>query len=227
MYPQKRKGAYAVPVGIKDFNPAVFTDAEGLTELSIPLNGTIVLNGCDSLKKLVYTEGVTGITVYGNWLNTGGVQLEEVYLPGSIRNINLIKIGGNATVYGYNNTGEYSDDGNPIKGIKAYVTEMGYKYKSLGSAPKTVNNGKAVSSGKNIKVSWTKLQGAGGYKISYIPDKRNKYKEIILKNINGGSKTSCTFKKSKLDGKKKIYIRAYKVINGIKVYGKPSEIKCK
>ena len=104
---------------------------------------------------------------------------------------------------------------------------MGYKYKNLGSAPKTVNNGKAVTSGKNIKVSWTKLQGAGGYKISYIPDKRNKYKEIILKNINGGSKTSCTFKKSKLNGKKKIYIRAYKVINGIKVYGKPSEIKCK
>lgn len=227
LYPQKRKGAYAVPAGIKDFNPAVFTDAEGLTELSIPLNGTIVLNGCASLKKLVYTEGVTGITVYGNWLNTGGVQLEEVYIPGSIRNINLINIGENATVYGYNNTGEYSDDGNPIKGIKAYATEMGYKYKNLGSAPKTVNNGKAVTSGKNIKVSWTKLQGAGGYKISYIPDKRNKYKEIILKNINGGSKTSCTFKKSKLNGKKKIYIRAYKVINGIKIYGKPSEIKCK
>lgn len=227
LYPQKHKGAYIVPAGIKDFNPAVFTDAKELTELSIPLDGTVVLNGCASLKKLVYTEGVTAITVYGNWLNTGGVQLEEVYIPGSIRYINLINIGENATVYGYNNTGEYSYDENPIKGIKAYVTEMGYKYKSLGSAPRTVNNGKAVTSGKNIKVSWRQLQGADGYKISYIPDKRNKYKETILKNINGGRKTSCTFKKSKLAGKKKIYIRAYKVINGIKVYGKPSEIKCK
>lgn len=227
LYPQKRKGAYIAPAGIKYFNPALFTDAKGITELTIPKNGTIMLNGCTSLKKLVYTEGVTSVTVYGEWFNTGGIQLEELYLPGSIRYINIINIGKNATVYGYNNTGEYTGDEDPIKGIKAYVTEKGYKYKNLGSAPRTISNGKAMTIGNNIKVSWTKLPGADGYKISYIPDKRNTDIETILKNINRGNKTSCTFKKSKLDGKKKIYIRAYKVINGIKVYGKPVEIKCK
>jgi len=104
---------------------------------------------------------------------------------------------------------------------------LGYKYKSLGAAPKVVQNGKDVKSGSNIKVSWKARPKAIGYKISYVPDKRNIYKEIVLKNIVGGKKISCTFKKSKLNGNKKILIRAYKVVNGIKVYGKPVEITCR
>lgn len=227
LYPQKHKGGYIVPKSIIKINPATFASASALTELTIPVNSILVLNGCSSLKTLKYTEGVESVTVYGNWLNTGGVQLEKLYLPGSIRYINLVRIGEHATVYGYNNTGEYEYDGNAIDDIKTYVTGLGYKYKSLGAAPKTVQNGKAVTSGSNVKVSWKARPKAAGYKVSYVPDKRNIYKEIVLKNIVGGKKVSCTFKKSKLNGKKKILIRAYKVVNGIKVYGKPVEITCK
>lgn len=227
LYPQKRKGAYAVPGSVTKLNPATFAYASALTKLTVPVNSVLVLNGCSSLKKLEYAEGVASVTIYGNWLYTGGVQLEKLYLPSSIRYIHLVRIGGNTTIYGYNNTGEYEYDGNAIDSIKTYVTGLGYKYKSLGAAPKVVQNGKAVKSGSNIKVSWKARPKAIGYKISYVPDKRNIYKEIVLKNIVGGKKISCTFKKSKLNGNKKILIRAYKVVNGIKVYGKPVEITCR
>ncbi len=227
LYPQKRRGAYAVPVSVINLNPASFASASALTELTVPVNSILVLNGCTSLKKLEYSESVTSVTVYGNWLGTGGVQLEKLYLPGSIRYINLVRIGENATIYGYNNTGEYEYDGNPIEDVKTYVTGSGYKYRNLGAAPKTVQNVKAVKNGSNIKVSWKAQPKAAGYKVSYVPDKRNIYKETVLKNMTGGKKTSCTFKKIKLNGKKKILIRAYRVINGIKVYGKPVEIICK
>lgn len=227
LYPQKRKGAYTVSKNIVKLNPATFASASALTGLSVQTNSILVLNGCTSLKRLEYAEGVESITVYGNWLGTGGVQLGKLYLPGSIRYIHLVKIGDNATVYGYSNTGEYEYDKNPIEDIKAYVTDLGYKYKNLGTAAKTVKNGKAVTNGSNIKVSWKAQAKASGYKISYVPDKHNIYKEIVLKNINGGKKTSCTFKKSKLGNKKKILIRAYRIINGIKVYGKPVEVTCR
>ena len=67
---------------------------------------------------------------------------------------------------------------------------------------------------------------ADGYRISYLPEAGNIYNETVLKNISGGKKASCSFKKSKIGNKKKIYIRAYKNINGIKVFGKPAEVKC-
>ncbi len=85
LYPQKRKGAYAVPGSVTKLNQATFAYASALTELTVPVNSVLVLNGCSSLKKLEYTEGVASVTIYGNWLYTGGVQLEKLYLPSSIR----------------------------------------------------------------------------------------------------------------------------------------------
>lgn len=107
------------------------------------------------------------------------------------------------------------------------MISRGYKFKNLGTAPTKVKSAKATIKGSNVKVNWKSLSGAKGYKISFVPDKKYRFNEVVLKQISGVKKTSCTIKKSKLKGKKKIYIRAYKVINGIKVYGKAVEITCK
>ncbi|MCI9080435.1 MAG: leucine-rich repeat protein [Lachnospiraceae bacterium] len=230
LYPQKRGGTYTMPGSVTTFNPAVFTYAGELEGLTVTCNELLVLNGCASLKKLSYSEGVTVASVYGDWFNRGdGVQLSKLYLPGSIKTLAFSgDIGKNTTVYAYNNTGEYGGkygyDKTPVKDVKTYIKELGYKYKSLGTAPGIVKNGKAVISGSNIKVSWKALPEAEGYRISYFPDAGNIYNEIVLKNISGGKKGSCNIKKSRLGRKKKIYIRAYKNINGIKIYGKPAEV---
>ncbi|MDE6616119.1 MAG: leucine-rich repeat domain-containing protein, partial [Lachnospiraceae bacterium] len=228
LYPQKRGGAYKIPKSVTNINPAVFTYAKNLEELTVTSNKLLVLNGCSSLKKLSYAEGVTAISVYGDWMENGdGVQLAELYLPGSIKTLAFGNdIGKNAIVYAYNNTGEYGTGKTPIEDVKTYVTGLGYKYKSLGAAPKTVKNGKAVISGSNVKVSWKTLPKADGYRISYLPEAGNIYNETVLKNVSGGKKALCSFKKNKLGNKKKIYIRAYKNINGIKIFGKLAEVKC-
>lgn len=228
LYPQKRKGRYKIPKSVTSLNPAVFTYATELEELTVTCNKFIVLNGCTSLKKLSYVEGVTAVSVYGGWMENGdGVKLDKLYLPGSIKTLAFGNgIGENATVYAYDNTGEYGAGKTPVKDVKTYVMGLGYKYKSLGTAPKTVKNGKAMISGSKVKVSWEILPDADGYRISYLPEAGNIYNETVLKNISGGKKVSCSFKKSRIGNKKKIYIRAYKNINGIKVFGKPAEVKC-
>jgi len=75
--------------------------------------------------------------------------------------------------------------------------------------------------GKNIiKISWKARSKSDGYVI---------YKEynsdlIAIKKINNGSKHSCTIKNNKLEGVKKLYIRPYKKINNIKVYGRKTKL---
>ena len=71
-----------------------------------------------------------------------------------------------------------------------------------------------------VKVIWKKLTNISGYQIQYAPNK--KFKKAKSKTVKS---TSVTLKKLK---KKKTYfvrVRAYKVVDGKKVYGKWSSVK--
>lgn len=224
LYPQKRKGAYIVPESVTTFDAGVFASATGLTELVLQTGGMIDLNGCTSLKKLTYTEGVKRVCVWGHCNSDEGLQLEEIYLPGSIRYLSLIRIGNNTTVYGYKNTLEtdyyFEQDFKASEDIKTYVKKLGYKFKSLGTAPEIVKNVKAVKNADKIKLTWNVLPGADGYIITYSQDFYGNRNEVIIKNIKNSKKKSYNLEKNILKDKGYIRIRAYKNINGIKVYGK-------
>lgn len=73
--------------------------------------------------------------------------------------------------------------------------------------------------GKKAKVSWAKVSGAAGYQVKYAANK--KFKKAKKKFTK---KNSITLKKLK---KRKYYIkvRAYKTVNGKKVYGAFSKVK--
>lgn len=74
---------------------------------------------------------------------------------------------------------------------------------------------------KKAKVTWKKIKGVKGYQIRYsTSNKMKKAKKILIKK----NKVSYTIKKLK---KKKYYVqvRAYKVVNGKKLYGKWSNKK--
>lgn len=58
----------------------------------------------------------------------------------------------------------------------------------------------------------------------YLLDQNVYSKEIEVKCVNVKDKKSCSFEKSIINGVKKIYIRPYKNINGIKVYSLPLEV---
>lgn len=68
---------------------------------------------------------------------------------------------------------------------------------------------------KQAKITWKKLSGADGYQVQYSANR--KFKNAKIRTI--ANKTSLTLKK--LRSKKKYYVRvrAYKTVNGTKIFG--------
>lgn len=73
---------------------------------------------------------------------------------------------------------------------------------------------------KSIQVTWKKVSGAQGYEISYSLKKN--FKKAKKKTTK---KVSYTIKKLKKKKKYFVRVRAYKVVNGKKIYGKWSSAK--
>lgn len=95
----------------------------------------------------------------------------------------------------------------------------------VNSSIKQVSSFKAVNrKGKKVKLTWKKVSGAKGYEINYAENKKFT-KNTNLKQIKKVGVKSYTIKKLK---KKKTYyfrIRAYKVVNGKKIYSGWSSTK--
>jgi Asp-tRNA(Asn)/Glu-tRNA(Gln) amidotransferase A subunit family amidase len=83
---------------------------------------------------------------------------------------------------------------------------------------------KRTSKKKALKVSYKKARGVQGYQVTYSTSK--KFTKKTTKKVNT---TKTTLTVSKLNAKKKYYVkvRAYKTVNGKKVYGKWSTVKAK
>lgn len=88
--------------------------------------------------------------------------------------------------------------------------------------PTTVKVNKLQAKKKSVVVYWNKQNGIGGYEIQIATDKKfkNNKKNYLATNTN--KKTV-----KKLKSKKKYYvrIRAYKLVNGKKIYGNWSAVK--
>lgn len=108
----------------------------------------------------------------------------------------------------------------PSKDIKTYVEKGGYIFKNLGTAPAVIRNIKAVKNKDKVKVIWKPVTEADGYIITYSDDFYGIRNETVIKDIKNSKKKSYNFKKNILKGKEYIHIKAYKIINGIKVCGK-------
>lgn len=85
------------------------------------------------------------------------------------------------------------------------------KLKSIKAAKKRV-----------IKVAWKKVAGAKGYQIKYAANK--KFKQSLTKTVKA-SKTSLKLKARYAKTRYYVKVRAYKVVDGKKVYSKWSSVK--
>lgn len=75
----------------------------------------------------------------------------------------------------------------------------------------------AKSAGKTkVKLSWKKVSGASGYKIYKYNSKKKKY--TVIKTVNKGGTKSWTNKKLKTGKKVKYKIKAFRNVDGKKVY---------
>ena len=95
---------------------------------------------------------------------------------------------------------------------------------SATKKPAAVKVNKLIAKKKAIVVYWNKVNGVDGYHIQLATDKKFKKnrKSVIVAKQNASKKTV-----KKLKAKKKYYVRvrAYKLANGKKIYGKWSKVK--
>ena len=89
--------------------------------------------------------------------------------------------------------------------------------------PKTVNVTKAESFGCNTKLTWDKVNGANGYRLYYYTPENSKYQYIT--QITSGSTTSYIHSNLKAGQTYCYKIRAYRTVNGEKVFGGYSAVK--
>lgn len=92
------------------------------------------------------------------------------------------------------------------------------------TTPATPKISVSATKSKQLKIKWSKLNSADGYEVYQSTSKNGKYTKIKT-----ASKSTTSYTKKKLTSKKKYYykVRAYKTINGKKVYGSYSSIKYK
>ena len=74
---------------------------------------------------------------------------------------------------------------------------------------------------KKIKFTWSKVPGAGGYKV-YVYDKNKK--KYICKMTKKSSQRYVVIREPKIGKQYKVKVRAYKVVNGRTMYSPYSNV---
>lgn len=113
--------------------------------------------------------------------------------------------------------------------IKSYKIVSGLTFESGNSQAISATTQMKVPSiglktkSKNVSVEWKKIAGAQGYEVVMSTNKTKGFKSIAT--LKGNAKVSYT--KSKLVKNKTYYfkVRAYKMVNGKKVYSEYSTVK--
>lgn len=209
LYPCAKKGSYHTPSTVIKIDESAFFYAKKLTGLYIGKNVSkcnINLYNCTSLKNIVIKEGnLRKFTIY----NAGKLQLKKLVLPTSLVSSMIYgyqKSLPDLTIIGWTNTS-----------AEKLAKNTGAKFISIGIVPKQIQKIKinAFVHSKRIKISWKRDPQVSGYEI-YSDNK--KFKDIPDNNITEaslyiGGNYGIT-----------LYIRAYKIQNNKKVYGKPKKI---
>ena len=117
--------------------------------------------------------------------------------------------------------------------VRAYRTVggknyySGWVYMTAYTKPATPNltGLRATKSGHKIKATWKKVGGsASGYQIYWAKDKN--FKKMVSKtNVSGQKKTSYTGKNFTKGKRYYVKVRAYKTVNGNKIYGAWSKVR--
>ena len=95
---------------------------------------------------------------------------------------------------------------------------------STTNKPATVTTNKPKAKKNSLVVTWKPMNNANGYEVQVATDKKFKKnkKSIIINKKNAKKKTIKNLKKNK---KYFVRVRAYKIVDGKKIYGKWSKVK--
>lgn len=205
-------------------------------------SGTQIINISANESVYFSVYSMTGEKIAGRWYvskndSTGiASESESVSLDAGTYCLKIEK--GYACFYSFSINSPHQHSYNYAYTVKSTYTSQGYDvYTCSCGASYTTNykavkklgkvNLKSVSSARKkhaIKASWDKKSGANGYQIYYSRNKN--FKKLSAKKIvKGGKKTSYAGKNFTKGKKYYVKVRAYKNVNGQKVYGKWSNVK--
>ena len=183
-----------------------FENNASLTELTLPKTVTYIGNyafsSCTHLQKVM---GVAKDCKFGNQIFLGCPNSAAVY-DYEQNILDSEKVSTKPTI---SNPSEKEDENSDTE-----VTVFKPTLKSV----------KAIKKGHKIKVSWNKVSNASGYQVCWYKDKKCK-KTVAKKNINNANTTTYSGKGFEKGKKYYVRVRAYKKVNGSKIYGKKSNIK--
>ncbi len=231
-----------IPERVTSISGYAFNKCSSLGSITIPENVTKIswnaFNECSNLT--IYSTDRAYAHTYAIEKNINWIRLKPIA-------ISSIKGKLSATVYTYNGTAKtpsvtMTDNGKTLKKNKDYT--VSYKNNnSIGIATVTVT-GKGIYTGTktlifkinpakttsfkqsatdtttSIKMSWAKAAGAAGYEVYRSDTKNGTYK--LLKTV---TTNSCTNSGLKAGSKYYYKVRAYKTVNGKKIYGSYSDVK--
>ena len=111
--------------------------------------------------------------------------------------------------------------GKPVGVEVVSIGTLNSKTATVTTLKKMITPSVSKASATKVKVTWKNIAGESGYQISYSTSKT---KDGTVKDYNGSDLTSKTFAVTK--GKTIYYkVRAFKTVDGKKIYGPWSEVK--
>lgn len=210
-------------------------------------SGTQVINIKSNASIDFSVYSITGERIAGGWSaykneSTGIAETSEsVSLNAGSYCLKISKYGSSDTYdcfYSFSINSPHQHSYNYAYTVKSTYTSQGYDVYTCSCGDSYTTNYKAVkklgkvnlksvsSARKNhtIKASWDKKSGANGYQIYYSRNKN--FKNLSAKKIVKGGKTTSYAGKNFTKGRKYyVKVRAYKNVNGRKIYGKWSNVK--
>lgn len=237
-----KNGSVTLKCGNGDKDYTVFyKNNTAIGKATITIKGTNNYSGTKTITFTINPQKVTNVkavsTGYNSikltWSKVSNASGYKIYRSVDNKTFSCIKtIKGNSTVSFTDSkrtsgkTYYYKIKAYKTTGTKTIVTYTS-DYSSLVKAkpvPSTavINSVKNLS-GKKVQLKWNKVAGASGYVIYRAASKTGKY--TLVKNITSGS--TLTYTNTGLTKGKTYYykIKAYRIVDGKKVYGSLSSVK--
>lgn len=149
------------------------------------------------------------------------------YTGKAIKPAPTVTLGGRTLKKGTDYTLSFSDNkkvGKATVTVKGKGNYSGSVKATFSIVPAATKIGKTTSTKTaQVKTKWTKNTSADGYQVAYST--RSSFSSKSTRTVKGGSKTSYTAKKLKSGRTYYFKVRAYKLVNGSRVYGAFSKVK--
>ncbi len=205
-YPTGKKGKYVIPKSTTRIQAGAFENAKKLTSLTITKNvkngGTrYYLWNCYQLKEVIVKEGKLN---YIRLSFDGSNKLKKLSFPSNVMKTELRYLPEGVVIHGWNNTWA-KESAQKAKG----------KFVSKGTIPKVVTGPRVRKIIDTYQLSWNASSEASGYQIYTVDE--------TIQNLSGAGNTSCYIDEDYLYDT--IYVRAYRMVHGKKVYGKARAIR--